>query len=129
MTVPSINIRPDVGILSVLSHLNYKPWFAVAEFVDNAIQSFLDFQSELEKIEGKEFKLKVEIELDVVDGGRLVVRDNAAGIHQADYARAFRPAAIPSDRSGLCEFGMGMKSASVGFHHIGRSAHQHSVSQ
>lgn len=40
----SINIRPGVGILSVLSHLNYKPWFAVAEFVDNAIQSFIDYR-------------------------------------------------------------------------------------
>lgn len=115
MASSSINIRPGVGILSVLSHLNYKPWFAVAEFVDNAIQSFLDYRNELEQIEGKGFKLRVEIELEALEGGRLVVRDNAAGIHQADYARAFRPAAIPSDRSGLCEFGMGMKSAACWF--------------
>lgn len=111
----SINIRPGVGILSVLSHLNYKPWFAVAEFVDNAIQSFLDYRGDLEKIEETGSKVRVEIELDSNDGGCLVVRDNAAGIHQADYARAFRPAAIPVDRSGLCEFGMGMKSAACWF--------------
>src|SRR5262249_15434240 len=41
--------------------------------------------------------------------------DNAAGIHEADYARAFRPAALPPDRSGLSEFGMGMKSAACWF--------------
>lgn len=109
----SIDIRPGVKILSVLSHLNYKPWFAIAEFVDNAIQSFLDHRFEIEELHGIGTKLRVEIELDF--DGRLVVRDNAAGIHQIDYARAFRPAAIPADRSGLCEFGMGMKSAACWF--------------
>lgn len=111
----TVDIRPGVKILSVLSHLNYKPWFAVAEFVDNAIQSFIDYRDEIEKLEGTGRKLKVEIEWDATDGGRLIVRDNAAGIHQADYSRAFRPAAIPVDRSGLCEFGMGMKSAACWF--------------
>lgn len=111
----TVDIRPGVKILSVLSHLNYKPWFAVAEFVDNAIQSFIDYRGEIEKIEGTGSKLKVEIEWDSTDGGRLIVRDNAAGIHEADYGHAFRPAAIPVDRSGLCEFGMGMKSAACWF--------------
>lgn len=111
----TVDIRPGVKILSVLSHLNYKPWFAVAEFVDNAVQSFIDYRDEIEMIEGKGHKLKVEIEWDATDGGRLIIRDNAAGIHQANYSRAFRPAAIPTDRSGLSEFGMGMKSAACWF--------------
>lgn len=34
-----IEIRPEVTILSVLRHLNYKAWFALAEFIDNALQS------------------------------------------------------------------------------------------
>jgi hypothetical protein len=38
----SVNIRPGVNVLSVLPHLNYKAWYALAEFVDNAIQSSLD---------------------------------------------------------------------------------------
>ena len=37
----TVNISPDVSILSVLRHLNYKPWYAMAEFVDNSIDSFL----------------------------------------------------------------------------------------
>ena len=40
-TVNTVNIRPGVSVLSVLRHLNYRPWFAIAEFVDNSIQSFL----------------------------------------------------------------------------------------
>ncbi|PKL40406.1 MAG: ATP-binding protein [Spirochaetae bacterium HGW-Spirochaetae-1] len=110
-----INIRPGVSILSVLPHLNYKPWFALAEFVDNSIQSFYDYYDEIVKVEKCDFKLRVDIEIDLLDEGRIIIRDNAAGIHEKDFARAFRPAEIPPDRSGLCEFGMGMKSASCWF--------------
>lgn len=110
-----INIRPGVSILSVLRHLNYRPWFAMAEFVDNALQSFLERRDELNRIEGADFRLRVAIEFDTTDTGRIIVRDNAAGIHQADYFRAFRPAEVPADRSGLSEFGMGMKSAACWF--------------
>ena len=110
-----INIRPDVGILSILNHINYSPWFAIAEFVDNSIQSFLDYENEIKQTDGDKTKLKVEIELDTAKGGDLIIRDNAAGIHEADYHRAFRPAGIPPDTSGLSEFGMGMKSAACWF--------------
>ena len=44
-----------------------------------------------------------------------LIRDNAAGIFESEYGRAFRPAAIPPDRTGLAEFGMGMKSAACWF--------------
>ena len=110
----SINIRPGVKMLAILSRINYSPWFAIAEFVDNSIQSFLDHENEIKQWDGDDAKLKVEIELDTA-GGDLIVRDNAAGIHKGDYHRAFRPADIPPDTSGLSEFGMGMKSAACWF--------------
>ena len=111
----SINIRPGVRILSVLSRVNYNPWFAIAEFVDNSIQSFHDYREEIEHVDGNNAKLRVEIELDSSENGQLIIRDNAAGIHEADYSRAFRPADIPPDTSGLSEFGIGMKSAACWF--------------
>src|ERR1039458_4033466 len=110
-----VSIRPGVGILSVLRHLNYKAWFAMAEFVDNSLQSYLQNRETLERLHGKEFRLKVEIEVERADEVRIRIRDNAAGIATADYARAFRPAELPSDRTGLSEFGMGMKSAACWF--------------
>ena len=73
-----IHIRPGVKILSVLSHLNYKPWFAIAEFVDNSIQSFLDYGKEIRQWDGDKTRLKVEIEIDSGEEGYVVVRDNAA---------------------------------------------------
>lgn len=112
---PRVSIRPGVGILSVLRHLNYKAWFAMAEFVDNSVQSYLQNRERLQELHGKEFRLKVEIEIERSDEVRIKIRDNAGGIATADYARAFRPAELPTDRTGLAEFGMGMKSAACWF--------------
>lgn len=110
-----VNIRPGVSVLSILRHLNYKPWFALAEFVDNAVQSYISQRARLEALHGPGFKLKVQIDIDSTAPARISIRDNAAGIARADFPRAFRPAAIPPDRSGLAEFGMGMKSAACWF--------------
>ncbi|TPK63695.1 ATP-binding protein [Mesorhizobium sp. B2-4-19] len=108
----TVSIRPGVSVLSVLRHLNYKPWFALAEFVDNAVQSFLDNRSALAGTAGK---LKVAISIDTSSPGRITIRDNAGGIPKSLFPRAFRPAVVPPDRSGLSEFGMGMKSAACWF--------------
>lgn len=110
----SVNILPGVNMLSLLARMDYKTWFALAEFVDNSIQSYLDYQQKLEETEGLGFRLKVDIEFDS-DLNQIVIRDNAAGIHKTDYQRAFRPAEVPPDTTGLSEFGMGMKSAACWF--------------
>lgn len=102
-------------MLAVLRHLNYRPWFALGEFVDNAVESFIRHRSALEKVEGKDVRLRVAIDIDTASPARITIRDNAAGIFEKEYSRAFRPAAIPPDRSGLAEFGMGMKSAACWF--------------
>ena len=113
--IRSVSIRPGVSVLSVLRHLNYKPWFALAEFVDNAVQSYGDSKEILHKLHGDKWRLKVSIEIDTSAPGRIIVRDNAAGISGSAFPRAFRPAVVPPDRSGLSEFGMGMKSAACWF--------------
>jgi hypothetical protein len=110
----TINIRPGVNVLAVLPHLNYKAWFALAEFVDNSIQSSISRRRELFKIDGKDYQLQVDIDFNPVEK-TITITDNAAGISSAEYQRAFRPAEIPPDASGLSEFGMGMKSAACWF--------------
>lgn len=115
MAVKTVDIRPGVSVLAVLRHLNYRPWFALGEFVDNSLESFMRHRAALEKAEGKGIRLRVDIDVNTASPGRISIRDNAAGIFEKEYARAFRPAAIPPDRSGLAEFGMGMKSAACWF--------------
>lgn len=115
MPVKKVDIRPGVSVLAVLRHLNYRPWFALGEFVDNAVESFSKHRGTLEKIEGKGLRLHVDVDIDTTSPARISIRDNAAGIFESEYARAFRPAAVPPDRSGLAEFGMGMKSAACWF--------------
>lgn len=115
MTAQTVDIRPGVSVLAVLRHLNYKPWYALAEFVDNAVESYSRHRGDLERQHGAVFKFVVNIDIDSAAPPRISIRDNAAGIFAAEFGRAFRPAAIPPDRTGLAEFGMGMKSAACWF--------------
>ena len=109
-----VSIRPQTTILSVLKFLEYETWFALAEFVDNAIGSYLTHEDELKILHGKDFKLEIKIEINDAEN-KIVIRDNAAGIHERDYDRAFMAAEVPPDTTGLSEFGMGMKSAACWF--------------
>tara|TARA_R110002072_G_scaffold19100_30_gene71226 strand:+ start:25323 stop:26804 length:1482 start_codon:yes stop_codon:yes gene_type:complete len=99
-------------MLAVLKHLNYQAWYALAEFVDNSIQSY---QQNHDALSGDTEKLIVDIDIDAAAPPRISIRDNAAGILLGDFPRAFRPATLPPDRTGLAEFGMGMKSAACWF--------------
>lgn len=113
-TLQKINIRPDVGMLGLLKNLNYKAWYALAEFIDNALDSYLKNKERLIEIEGKGYKLKVTIELNNRDN-KITIKDNAAGIDTTNYVRAFKAAGTPSDNTGLSEFGIGMKQAAFWF--------------
>lgn len=110
-----VSIRPGPAVLSVLRHLNYKPWIALAEFVDNAVQSYHANREALHALHGPKWHLRVSISIDNASPARISIRDNAAGIAATDFPRAFRPAVVPPDVSGLSEFGMGMKSAACWF--------------
>lgn len=70
------------------------------EFVDNAVESFVTHRAALATAEGGAIKLTVDIDVDASTPPRIAIRDNAAGIFESDYARAFRPVAIPPNRSG-----------------------------
>lgn len=110
----AVSIVPGVSILGVLSNLNYEPWYALAEFVDNAIQSAARSYVRIRQVD-PDFRLHVDITYDEHHGGRITINDNAGGIARRDFARAFKAAELPPDRTGLSEFGMGMKSASIWF--------------
>jgi len=99
-------------MLALFPAMNYKAWYAVGEFVDNALQSWRANQERLAAVGGGVARLNIDIDISR-DDGRIVVTDNAAGISTRDIARAFTPAAPPADASGLSQFGIGMKSAAT----------------
>jgi histidine kinase/DNA gyrase B/HSP90-like ATPase/restriction-modification system family protein len=107
----SLYIRPRVGMYSAFARLNYKPWFALAEFVDNSVQSFLTHRAQLVAA-GHDGPLVLDVN---IDDNEITVTDRAGGIAWKDFPRAFSPAAPPDDPSGLSEFGLGMKAAACWF--------------
>jgi hypothetical protein len=111
----TIGISPGVGILAIFRYIKYKPWYAMAEYVDNAIDSYLKNRKALEATDADWFyQLKIDIEFNLEDNF-IRISDNAAGIRGTDLERALRMAVRPPDRAGLSEFGMGMKAASCWF--------------
>ena len=108
----SVDIRPTVGYLSILPSISYKAWYAIAEFVDNSLQSYLNNKNKRRNLHGKNWKLRIGI---YITKTKIQIFDNAAGIGKKDYPRAFRAAARPENRDGLSEFGMGMKTAACWF--------------
>jgi hypothetical protein len=106
-----IDISPPTNVYATFGRLNYTPWHAIAEFVDNATQSYFAARER----DGVDLfpELRVQIRYSQADG--LVIRDNAAGMSGEDLGRALMLSTPPSDTSGRSEFGMGLKTAACWF--------------
>ena len=107
-----VKIQPGMGVFAMFPNQNYKPWLALGEMVDNSIQSYLENKARLRKLHGPKFQLHIQIEFDS-NNKCIYVIDNAAGIAENDVERAFTLAVRRTDRSGLGQFGIGMKSAAI----------------
>lgn len=114
-----VSIRPEVGMYSLFPHMNYKPWFALGEMVDNSIGSYIINREKLRALHGNNFKLKIDITFSQSGkDARILVEDNAAGISEKDAERAFTPASPPVDKTGISQFGIGMKSSCTWYSHF-----------
>ena len=105
----SIALKPSV--YSTFRALNNTVSYTLGEYVDNAVQSYLNNKNAL-LATAPDYKLEIRITVDWTER-TITIIDNAAGINAENYERAFEPAHIPLDATGLNEFGMGMKTASV----------------
>ncbi len=111
----SLNIQPQAGVIGVFSRLNYKPWFAIAEFVDNSTLSFYSHQNELAacEINGVVISINYDGEKDI-----LTIVDSAYGMELDDFERAVKIDSPPEDKTGRNEFGMGLKTAASWFGNV-----------
>lgn len=111
----SFNIQPQAGVLGAFSRLNYKPWYAIAEFVDNSTQSFYSHEEDL-KAHGID-SLEIRIKYDSVSNVLTIV-DTAFGMEIDDFLRAVKVDSPPEVNSGRNEFGMGLKTAASWFGNV-----------
>ena len=113
--IQELNIQPQAGVIGVFSRLNYKPWYAIAEFVDNSTQSFYSHQRELAAagIGEVEVSINYDSENDI-----LTVEDTAFGMEIEDFSRAVKIDSPPENKNGRNEFGMGLKTAASWFGNI-----------
>ena len=98
----TVNIRPDVSVYATYQRLSYRPWYAVAEFVDNSTQNYLYHRNNLlavYKHEGRKQKLRIEINYDQ-DRNVLTIYDTANGMDIEELERAVVLDRPPPDRSG-----------------------------
>lgn len=114
--VTSIN-KLTVGSLTLQRYadLDYDEWFALSEFVDNSLHSFMNNKEELSKIGINQCEVRLSI-IDNGDGEEINILDNAGGIHSSDFERLLS-LGIPKEKckTQLSEFGMGMKTSAIWF--------------
>lgn len=111
-----MSIQLVIGPEAINSYqrLSYTPWHAIAEFVDNSTQCYLDNKAALDEQLAKEDRVfEVSIAYDPNHAsGMLRVSDNALGMSYSDLERALHIALPPVNRRGRSRYGMGMKTAS-----------------
>ena len=110
--INTVSIKIQTGVYGQFRNLNNRVWFALGEYVDNAVQSFENNKERLKKAHNGKYQFEVRINIDWEEN-YIKIFDNAAGIDLKNFQRAFEPANIPIDNTGLHEFGMGMKTASI----------------
>lgn len=109
----TIGARPTTESLLIYKNLTYTPWFALGEFVDNSITSFVK-QVRADPSNPEFFKLEVAIWWDEAQQ-LLTILDNAAGIPATrdGWGRALEVGSRNPDPSVLSVYGYGMKAAGL----------------
>ena len=104
-----LKLKYDGSIVSRYKDLNYKLWYAIAEFVDNSTQSYFDNESEINKVKNE----KLDVSIILENGKSLTIIDNAFGMDDQDLKDLLiLGRKKPKSKSGKqrSEFGMGLKT-------------------
>ena len=110
--IENVSIKIQTGVYGQFRNLKNTVWYALGEYVDNAVQSFESNRKRLLENNNNDYQFEVRIDIDN-ENNFIRIFDNAAGIDSVNFQRAFEPAHIPIDKTGLHVFGMGMKTASI----------------
>ena len=112
-----VSVAPSMEIYHVLQNLSYSSASAFGEFIDNSIQSYLDNERAIAKVDGDNAKLSVRIAIDSKKKS-ISIEDNANGISRDRFKEAMRagienPNSEPHASDSLSVYGIGMKTAAI----------------
>ena len=113
----SVNVAPEMSLYKILQSQSYGEETALAEFVDNAIQSYKNKYNVLSQDNSSKTKLKITISVDSRNK-QIIVEDNAAGINRSNMQKAMRLGLRHDEsheRKSLSVYGIGMKAAAIWF--------------
>ena len=101
------------SVLSRYADLDYDIWYALAEFVDNSLHSYLNNQEALNRLNVNICEVAISL-TDNNGNDSIIINDNAAGIHPDEFERLLS-LGIKKEKAKhqLSEFGMGMKTAAI----------------
>lgn len=111
-----LTFRMGLDAISSYKRLDYTPWHALAEFVDNSTQSYFNHRDELDAAFEDESDDGLVVSV-IYDNDSNVVRvsDNAMGMDRAELDYALEVGRPPVNTDGRSKFGMGMKTAACWF--------------
>lgn len=114
METININFTPD--IINSYKRLAYRIWFALAEYVDNSTQAYLNNKDILD-IVFKEEQRNLSVYINYFNGKSInedyfEIIDNSMGMSLEELKKAFQIGLPPDDNSGRSRYGLGMKTAS-----------------
>lgn len=114
-----IEIKFSHEIISSYKRLSYKVWYALAEFVDNSTQAYIDNKALLDAKyleEGTSLSVNIEYYKDSQSedlvNDYILIEDNSIGMSLEDLKKAFQIGDPPQNRTGRSRYGLGMKTAS-----------------
>lgn len=109
--IKQIDITPSTTIYSTFKRYNYKPVSAIAEFLDNSTQSYINNKNRFGNISPV-----VYIIYDATPNNEsLKIVDNCFGIDEINLQRVLKLNELPKDTKGRNEFGMGLKTSAFWF--------------
>ena len=113
----SVNVAPEMFTYLFFRSLPYGEETALAEFVDNAIQSFKDKYEAISQNNNSRTKLEVTISINS-EKKEIIIEDNAAGINRSNMQKAVRLGLRHGEShrpESLSVYGIGMKAAAIWF--------------
>jgi hypothetical protein len=107
----NMELRVGLSAMSAYRRLPYTPWHAIAEFIDNSTQNYLNHRVVLDAAYEEEGDgLDVSVTYSRKDK-TLTIVDNAMGMNLEELTRALTVGQPPENPNGRSRYGLGMKTA------------------